>query len=75
MLHCWPLLTTQTPDAEWRERVRAIQETRTAADAPASERHNGFKVLRHGPKRTKASVLPDVHTYHATEVGCLQPMC
>ncbi|KAF1923756.1 Mis6-domain-containing protein [Didymella exigua CBS 183.55] len=56
-----------TPDAEWRERVRAIQETRTAADNPTSKQHNGFKVLRHGPKRTKASVLPDVHTYHAIE--------
>ncbi|KAL1653580.1 Phosphate metabolism transcription protein [Didymella pomorum] len=56
-----------TPDVEWRERVHAIQEARTAADDPTSERHNGFKVLRQGPKRTKASVLPDVHTYHATE--------
>ncbi|KAF3049884.1 hypothetical protein E8E11_002227 [Didymella keratinophila] len=55
------------PGVEWRERVRAIQEARTAANDPTSERHNGFKVLRHGPKRTKASVLPDVHTYHATE--------
>ncbi|KAF2627046.1 Mis6-domain-containing protein [Macroventuria anomochaeta] len=55
------------PDAEWRARVRTIQEARTAADDTTSERHNGFKVLRHGSKRTKASVLPDVHTYHATE--------
>ncbi|KAF3036684.1 hypothetical protein E8E12_004618 [Didymella heteroderae] len=27
----------------------------------------GFKVLRHGLSKTKVSVLPDVHTYHATE--------
>ena len=33
-----------------------------------SEGFNGFKVLRRGPKRTKASALPEVHTYHATEV-------
>lgn len=49
----------------------AIQEARTAADDSTPERHNGFKVLRHGPKRPKASVLPDVHTYHATEVRSL----
>lgn len=50
--------------------MRAIQEARIAADDPTSERHNGFKVLRHGPERTKSSMLPDVHTYHATEVIC-----
>ncbi|KAL1607256.1 hypothetical protein SLS59_002219 [Nothophoma quercina] len=56
------------PDPEWRTRIVTIQEARTAADDSTSERHNGFKVLRRGPKRSKASVLPDVHTYYATEV-------
>lgn len=55
--------------------MREIQEARTAADDPTSERHNGFRVLRHGPKRSKASVLPNVHTYHATEVRRLVFMC
>lgn len=55
--------------------MRAIQEARTAADDFLSERHNGFKVLRHGPKSTKASALPDVHTYHATEVKHLISIC
>jgi centromere protein I len=49
--------------------VRAIQEARTATDDPTSERHNGFKVLRHGPKRTKASMLPDVHTCAETNAN------
>jgi centromere protein I len=37
-------------------------------DAP-TDRHSGFKVLRLGSRRNKASVIPDVHTFHATEVG------
>ncbi|KAJ4378688.1 Phosphate metabolism transcription protein [Didymella sp. IMI 355093] len=35
--------------------------------APTPDAEWRERVLRHGPKRTKASVLPDVHTYHATE--------
>jgi centromere protein I len=30
--------------------------------------HNGFKVLRRGPKGSKRSAIPDVHTYYVTEV-------
>jgi centromere protein I len=33
------------------------------------DRHNGFKILRKGPKRSKISAIPDVHTYHATEAS------
>ncbi|KAJ8115692.1 hypothetical protein OPT61_g2723 [Boeremia exigua] len=55
------------PDAEWQTRLHAIQEARTAADSSIFERHNGFKVLRRRPKETRASALPEVHTYHATE--------
>ncbi|KAH6642376.1 Mis6-domain-containing protein [Boeremia exigua] len=55
------------PDIEWRTRVRTIQEARTAAADSTIGRHDGFKVLRRGPKRTKASVLPDVHSYHSVE--------
>jgi centromere protein I len=31
--------------------------------------HNGFKVLRRGPKKSATSAIPDVHTYHATEAS------
>jgi centromere protein I len=41
----------------------------TAADDTLLDRHNGFKVLRRGPKRSEASAIPDVHTYHATEAS------
>jgi centromere protein I len=33
------------------------------------DRHNGFKVLRTGLKKSTTSVIPDVHTYHATEAS------
>ncbi|KAF9701195.1 hypothetical protein EKO04_000378 [Ascochyta lentis] len=55
------------PDEEWRARISTIREAQSSVDISMSEQHNGFKVARHGPKRTKASVIPDVHTYHATE--------
>ncbi|KAL1391740.1 Mis6-domain-containing protein [Phyllosticta capitalensis] len=50
---------------EWRQRLQAIQE----ADADRAEQllsqPGGFKVVRRGAKRTKASIVPDVHTSHA----------
>jgi centromere protein I len=61
-------MTIQQPDAEWRAKILAIQERATAAAESTSEQHNGFKVLRKGCKRTKLSLIPDVHTYHANEV-------
>jgi centromere protein I len=57
------------PDAEWRTRISAIQDASTTADDTSSDRHNGFKVSRKVPKRSKASVIPNVHTYHATEAS------
>ena len=30
--------------------------------------HGGFRVARNGVKRSKISVLPEVHTFHASEV-------
>ncbi|KAK7512584.1 Mis6-domain-containing protein [Phyllosticta citriasiana] len=50
---------------EWRQRLQAIQE----ADADRAEQllvqPGAFKVVRRGAKRTKASIVPDVHTSHA----------
>ncbi|KAF1961181.1 Mis6-domain-containing protein [Byssothecium circinans] len=55
------------PDPEWRARLLAIQERSAAASNATVEQHNGFKVLRKGYKRIKASLIPDVHTFHANE--------
>ncbi|KAL6154246.1 Phosphate metabolism transcription protein [Exserohilum turcicum] len=55
------------PDDEWRARIAAVHEASTAADLSAAHVHNGFKVLRRGPKDSKNSAIPEVHTYHATE--------
>ncbi|KAF2865583.1 Mis6-domain-containing protein [Massariosphaeria phaeospora] len=56
------------PDLEWRTRLDAIKEARNITDEPAEE-HGGFKVLRKGPKRSKISLIPDVHTYYSTEAS------
>ncbi|KAF1829221.1 Mis6-domain-containing protein [Decorospora gaudefroyi] len=57
------------PDSEWRTRITAVQEARTAAEESTIDTHNGFKVIRNGPKGSKGSAIPDVHTYHATEAS------
>ncbi|RAR04214.1 SPX-domain-containing protein [Stemphylium lycopersici] len=57
------------PDAEWRARITAVHEASTAADESTADVRNGFKVLRKGPKGSKGSAIPDVHTYHATETS------
>ncbi|KAH7073756.1 Mis6-domain-containing protein [Paraphoma chrysanthemicola] len=57
------------PDAEWQTRITAILDASTAAEETLSDRHNGFKVSRRTAKRSKASAIPDVHTYHATEAS------
>lgn len=56
------------PDEEWRTRISTIQEAGIDQDATA-DHYNGFKVLRKGPKRTKVAIIPDVHTFHATETS------
>ncbi|KAF2688950.1 Mis6-domain-containing protein [Lentithecium fluviatile CBS 122367] len=57
------------PDPEWRTRILAIQEWAAAVSDSTLEQPNGFKVLRKGPKRTKVSLIPDVHTYHTNEAS------
>lgn len=46
-----------------------ILDSSAAVDETVSDRHNGFKVLRNGLKRSGISAVPDVHTYHATETS------
>ncbi|KAH8623079.1 hypothetical protein IG631_22236 [Alternaria alternata] len=55
------------PDSEWQARILAIQEASVAEDDSNADRQHGFKVLRRRLKGSKESVIPDVHTYHATE--------
>ena len=58
----------QHPDNEWRQRLRAIQESNRSHDTPFAA-EGGFKVIRQGTARSKASILPEVHTSRAQEVG------
>ncbi|USP80768.1 uncharacterized protein yc1106_08042 [Curvularia clavata] len=55
------------PDIEWRSRIAAVHEASNAVDESIGDVQNGFKVLRKGPKGSKNSAIPEVHTYHATE--------
>ncbi|ORY17972.1 Mis6-domain-containing protein [Clohesyomyces aquaticus] len=57
------------PDPEWRARIVAVQEAGARTNESLSEKHNGFRVLRKGPKRSKTSVIPEVHTFHAVETS------
>ncbi|KAF2711121.1 Mis6-domain-containing protein [Pleomassaria siparia CBS 279.74] len=56
-------------DPEWQIRLIVIKETSIAARALNSEQHNGFRVARKGAKRGRASLIPDVHTFHANETS------
>ncbi|KAG9194956.1 hypothetical protein G6011_00076 [Alternaria panax] len=55
------------PDTEWQAKIIAIQEASMAEDDLNADGQNGFKVVRKRLKGSKGSVIPDVHTYHATE--------
>ncbi|KAF2202314.1 Mis6-domain-containing protein [Delitschia confertaspora ATCC 74209] len=55
------------PDPEWRKRLLKIQDAEHRSVEDDFEHLNGFKVLRKGPKRSKLSVIPDVHTFHSNE--------
>ncbi|KAF2182814.1 Mis6-domain-containing protein [Zopfia rhizophila CBS 207.26] len=57
------------PDSEWRMRLLAIQEASARTSEGLSEQHDGFRVLRKGPKRSKVSVIPDLHTFYANETS------
>ncbi|CAO2648421.1 Nn.00g076880.m01.CDS01 [Neocucurbitaria sp. VM-36] len=57
------------PDLEWRTRISAVQEASAVADNSSVDQHNGFKVLRKGPKRSKLAAVPEVHTYYTSETS------
>ncbi|KAH7392890.1 Mis6-domain-containing protein [Pyrenochaeta sp. MPI-SDFR-AT-0127] len=57
------------PDSVWRTRISAIQEASRVAGSASNDSHNGFKVQRKGPMISKVSIIPDVHTYHTTEIS------
>ncbi|QDS76726.1 hypothetical protein FKW77_001125 [Venturia effusa] len=53
-------------DLEWRNRLQAIQEVSRSQGLTSGDRA-GFKVARNGAKRSRPSILPEVHTFHASE--------
>ncbi|KAF2736807.1 Mis6-domain-containing protein [Polyplosphaeria fusca] len=57
------------PDPEWRARLNAIQEASIRDDQASLGQYNGFRVLRHGAKRSKLSAIPEVHTFQAHETS------
>lgn len=56
-----------TAQDEWRQRLQVIQETHADRNEQLHTQQDGFKVIRRGAKRAKASVLPDVRTSYANE--------
>ncbi|TID19945.1 Mis6-domain-containing protein [Venturia nashicola] len=59
------LAQSQT-DLEWRNRLQAIQDVSRSHGITAGDR-GGFKVARNGVKKNKLSIVPEVHTFHASE--------
>ncbi|KAL1796101.1 hypothetical protein ACET3X_006325 [Alternaria dauci] len=55
------------PESEWQAKIIAIQEASVAEDDSNADGQHSFKVLRRRLKGSKESVIPDVHTYYATE--------
>lgn len=66
------LILDQQTDLEWRNRLQAIQDVSRSQGITTGDR-GGFKVARNGVKRSKLSILPEVHTFHASEVSCSSP--
>jgi centromere protein I len=62
------LTNPQQNDSEWRKRLLTIQEM-AASFGNGQTSHGGFRVARNGTKRSKTSILPEVHTFHAVEVS------
>ncbi|OCL13301.1 Mis6-domain-containing protein [Glonium stellatum] len=57
------------PDPEWRKRFLAIHDASARRAEGSLVQQNGFRVLRQGVKRSKVSVIPEVHTFHANETS------
>ncbi|KAF2432215.1 Mis6-domain-containing protein [Tothia fuscella] len=60
--------TISQSDPEWRKRMLTIQDM-SARIGGRITAQSGFKVARNGAKRTKISILPEVHTFHASETS------
>ncbi|KAJ9660757.1 hypothetical protein H2201_006836, partial [Coniosporium apollinis] len=56
------------PNVEWRARLLKIQSehSRGLEDATVLQQ-NGFRVMRHGAKPSKVTVLPEVHTHRPND--------
>jgi hypothetical protein len=63
------VLTSQQLDVEWRKRLLAIQDASARGLSSYGTEKKSFKVLRSLTKATKATVIPEVHTFRADEVG------
>ncbi|KAF2652433.1 Mis6-domain-containing protein [Lophiostoma macrostomum CBS 122681] len=57
------------PEPEWQKRLISILEASSATDEDVLEHRSGFRVSRKGRKRSKLSVIPDVHTFRANETS------
>ncbi|KAF2840275.1 Mis6-domain-containing protein, partial [Patellaria atrata CBS 101060] len=54
-------------NAQWRQRMREIQENASSQTVSTTVGKSGFKVFRDGSKRTDSSIIPEVHTSLASE--------
>ena len=71
------LSKSQHPNPEWQQRLGEIQEVyfQRTQDGLLPEQRV-FRVTRsgmNGVKRSNSSLIPEVHTSHAQEVGCSPP--
>ncbi|KAI9802840.1 MAG: hypothetical protein M1833_001439 [Piccolia ochrophora] len=56
------------PNPEWRQRLVTIHELNERRQV-FEQQNSAFKVVRRGAKRSKVSVIPEVHTSHANEAS------
>ena len=61
------LMSLQLPDAEWRQRLKIIQQNHASLTGDVSGA-GGFRIAR-GENNGRRSMIPDVHTFHASEVS------
>lgn len=57
----------QHPSCEWRERLHVIHAS-NVSKTEALAGTASFKVMRRGAKRSRVSLVPEVHTSRADEV-------
>ncbi|MCJ1406397.1 hypothetical protein MMC19_000462 [Ptychographa xylographoides] len=57
----------ECPDPDWRDRLRHVQEANLRMAEIAQSEASTFRVIRRGVKRSRATIIPEVHTFHASE--------